>query len=146
MDIIEILTILATKDELMKKSKNGIYPFSKAKEHMNENAVFYDDNQPDASNMTFYDDKKPYALDDNATRYPIVSDYLIDELHHDVVSIYGMNGCDCKMAANVITYDVDVGKKTETITEIEMIVISRNNKTAILYTIANGECDAEYIM
>ena len=64
---IEFIGLL---NELAEKTTVGFYPFSKATFEQ-KNGVLYDDTD-----------------EDNGEKYPIVADCLMDELHHDIISLY----------------------------------------------------------
>ena len=63
-------------NQLAKKSKKGIRPFSKATDW-------------DAQlHFLLYDDESPKELEENMISYPLISGCLIDELHHDIISTW----------------------------------------------------------
>lgn len=82
MTPIEMLTLVSTINELAEQSKDGIKPFSEAKEiSFFESAKLNKDDMP---NPIYYDDSSP---DENG-RYPVVQDYLLYG-HHDIISTFG---------------------------------------------------------
>ncbi|MDE5764753.1 MAG: hypothetical protein K2I00_07280 [Ruminococcus sp.] len=82
MTPIEMLTLVSTINQLAEQSKNGIKPFSKAKEiSFFESAELNEDDMP---NPIYYDDHSP---DENG-KYPVVNQYLLVE-HHDIISTFG---------------------------------------------------------
>ena len=55
-------------------SKNGIRPFSTATALDEENLL--------------YDDKNPIKTEKEMTPYPLISDCIVDENHHDIISTF----------------------------------------------------------
>ena len=96
---IAVIIFISIINELEEQSKNGIKPFSKAKEiSFSENTEINKDN---VSNPIYYDDNSP----DKNGNYPIIQDYLSLK-HHDVIShlskcddIFGM--CNLEIKAEV---------------------------------------------
>lgn len=85
MTPIEMLTLISTVNQLAEQSKDGIKPFSEAKEiSCFESAEM---NEDDISDPIYYDDS---VLDENGN-YEVVQDYLLVE-HHDIISTFGK--CD----------------------------------------------------
>lgn len=82
MTPIKMLTLISTINELAEQSKNGIKPFSEAKEiSFSESAKMNDE---DIQEPIYYDDDLP---DENGN-YPVVQQYLLVE-HHDIISTFG---------------------------------------------------------
>lgn len=96
---IAMIIFISIINELTEQSKNGIKPFSKAKEiSFSESAEI---NKDDISNPIYYDDTSP---DENG-RYPVIQDYLSIK-HYDIIShfskcddIFGM--CNLEIKAEV---------------------------------------------
>lgn len=85
MTPIKMLTLISTINELAEQSKNGIKPFSEAKEiSFSESAKMNDE---DIQEPIYYDDDLP---DENGN-YPVVQQCLLVE-HHDIISYFGK--CD----------------------------------------------------
>ena len=63
---IEFIGLL---NELAEKTTVGFFPFSKATAEQ-ENGILYDDSV------------------DNNGKYPVIANYTINELHHDIISLY----------------------------------------------------------
>ena len=66
-DTIEFIYLLKS---LSSKSEKGIFPFSKINSKSDKEGILYDD-------LTKFSDG-----------HPIIADYLIDELNHDIISTY----------------------------------------------------------
>lgn len=96
---IAMIIFISLISELTEQSKNGIKPFSKAKEiSFSESAEI---NKDDISNPIYYDDTSP----DENRRYPLIQDYLSVK-HNDIIShfsecndIFGM--CNLEIKAEV---------------------------------------------
>ncbi|MDE5862666.1 MAG: hypothetical protein K2J36_02705 [Ruminococcus sp.] len=93
---IAMIIFISIINELAEQSKNGIKPFSKAKE------IFFSEsteiNKDNISNPIYYDDTSP---DENGN-YPVIQDYLSVK-HHDIIShfskcddIFGMYNLEIK--------------------------------------------------
>lgn len=78
---IEFIGLL---NELAEKTKVGFFPFSKAK-YEQKDGILYDDTDKD-----------------NGERYPVVADCLIDELHHDIISLYSNVYENCGATIDVV--------------------------------------------
>ncbi|MDE5557274.1 MAG: hypothetical protein K2K66_05760 [Ruminococcus sp.] len=91
---IEMIIFISIINELTEQSKNGIKPFSEAKEiSFSESAEI---NKDDISNPIYYDDTSP---DENG-RYPVIQDYLSVK-HHDILRHFSKGMCNLEIKAEV---------------------------------------------
>ena len=91
---IEMIIFINIISELTEQSKNGLKPFSKAKEtSFSENTEINKDN---VSNPIYYDDTSP---DENG-RYSVIQDYLSVK-HHDILSHFSKGMCNLEIKAEV---------------------------------------------
>lgn len=96
----ETIKFISLLNELAEKSKNGLYPFSEATSEQKD-GLLYDD-------KTLFNDL-----------YPLITDYLIDSQHHDIISTYTH-----MYDADNIIIGVKVGDDTK---EAYVLVTSRDD-------------------
>lgn len=122
MNIVDVLWALSDRDDLVGRSRHGIYPFSKYRSDSDEGALYYDDKNP------IYDEV-------GSVRYPVVRDYLVDDCHHDIVSKYGVTAEDYTITVSAVKFE------GEDDFEIEMIVEADGGDVGnyITYCISNGQ-------
>ena len=73
----ETVAFIGFLNKLAKMSSQDIHPFSTATPNNREGLL--------------YDDKSPLIIADSSydcISYPLVADYLIDDLHHDIISTW----------------------------------------------------------
>lgn len=82
-------------DELAEQSKNSIIPFSKVKAHTYKedgtkelHTCDDNDNPIDYEDCIVYDDKDEIVENDSCKMYPVISMMLVNDLHHDIISVY----------------------------------------------------------
>lgn len=69
----ETIEFIGLLNELAEKTNAGFYPFSKATAEQ-EDGILYDDTNKE-----------------NNGKYPVIANYTINELHHDIISLYSEN-------------------------------------------------------
>ena len=69
----ETIEFIGLLNELAEKTKMGFFPFSKATAEQ-EDGILYDDKNKG-----------------NNGEYPVIANYSINELHHDIISLYSEN-------------------------------------------------------
>ena len=122
MNMIDVLYVLAERDELIKMSTNGIFPFSQAGLEDYKQAVYYDDTQPE-------------DFGDDCLRYPVVKNGLIDEVHHDVITTYGCRYDDYSISVFVEVYE----GKPEISFKVYLDADNPDNENSIEYMISDGD-------
>lgn len=89
-NLFNTVKLMMTIEELELQVKNGIKKFSEF--NGDESYLYYDDKKVLLEEKDKWLEEKDKWV--HCRRYPVVLDYLIDDIHHDIISYYDNNIID----------------------------------------------------